>query len=71
MRTLLGWVFKAAFVGVLYLGISSGAQVKLPESVLGFKVPDEAHQFVGRTAQIADYGKQATNGFKGIADSFK
>ena len=71
MRTLLGWIFKAAFVGVLYLGVTSGMQVKLPDTVLGFKVPSQAHQFVERSAQIADYGKQAQSGFKGIADSFK
>jgi hypothetical protein len=71
MRTLLGWAFKAAFVGVLYLGVTSGLQVKLPETVFGYKVPDQAHQFVERTSQIADFGKQTQNGFKGIADSFK
>ncbi len=71
MRTLLGWVFKAAFAGVLYLGVTSGMQVKLPDTVLGFKVPEQAHQFVERTSQIADFGKQTQSGFKGIADSFK
>lgn len=71
MRTLLGWIFKAAFVGVLYLGVTSGMQVKLPETILGFKVPDQARQFVDRTAQIADFGKQTQNGFKGIADNLK
>ena len=46
-------------------------QVKLPDTVLGFKVPEQAHQFVERTSQIADFGKQTQTGFKGIADSFK
>lgn len=71
MRTLLGWIFKAAFMGVLYLGVTSGLQVKLPETILGYKVPEQARQFVDRTAQIADFGQQTQNGFKGIADSFK
>ena len=71
MRTLLGWIFKAAFVGVLYLGVTSGMQVKLPETVLGFHVPDQARQFVERSAQIADFGKQTQTGFKGIADQLK
>ncbi len=71
MRTLLGWVLKAGFVGALYLGVTSGMQVKLPDTILGFKVPEQAHQFVERTAQIADFGKQTQNGFKGIADSLK
>ncbi len=71
MRTVLGWIFKAAFLGVLYLGVTSGLQVKLPETILGFKVPEQAQQWVDRTAQIAEYGKQTQQGFKGIADSFK
>jgi hypothetical protein len=71
MRSLLGWIFKAAFVGVLYVGVTSGAQVKLPETVLGYKVPEQAQQWVDRTAQIADYGKQTQTGFQGIADAFK
>ncbi len=71
MRTLLGWIFKAGFVAVLYLGVTSGMRVKLPETVLGYKVPEQAQQWVDRTAQIADYGKQSQGGFKGIADSFK
>ncbi len=71
MRTLLGWIFKAGFVGVLYLGVTSGTHVKLPETILGYKVPEQAQQWVDRTSQIADYGKQTQDGFKGIADSFK
>lgn len=71
MRTVLGWIFKAAFLGVLYLGVTSGLQVRLPETILGFKVPEQAQQWVDRTAQIAEYGKQTQQGFKGISDSFK
>jgi len=71
MRTLLGWIFKASFVGVLYLAVTSGFQVKLPDTIMGFKVPDQAHQFVERTAHIAEYGKSTQNGFKGISDSLK
>jgi hypothetical protein len=71
MRTLFGWVLKAGIMGALYLGVTSGLQVKLPDTILGFKVPDQAHQFVARTAQIADYGKSTQTGLKGIADSLK
>ncbi len=71
MRTLLGWLFKASFVGVLYLGVTSGVHVKLPETVLGFKVPEQAQQWVDRTAQLTEYGQQTQSGFKGIADSLK
>jgi hypothetical protein len=72
MRTLLGWIFKASFVGVIYLGVTAGGfKVKLPDEVLGYKVPEAAQQWVDRTTQIADFGKQTQAGFKGIADSFK
>ena len=71
MRTLFGWILKAGIVGALYLGVTSGLQVKLPETIFGYKVPDQAHQFMARTAQIADYGKSTQNGFKGIADHLK
>src|SRR5207248_3509645 len=35
MRFLLGWSLKLSLVGVVYLGMSSGFKVKLPEEVLG------------------------------------
>ena len=71
MRTLLGWIFKASFLGVLYLAVTSGMQVKLPETVMGFKVPDQAQQWVDRTSKIVEYGQQTQSGFKGISDAFK
>ena len=71
MKFLLGWTFKLAFVGVLYLGFSGGFQVKLPETVLGYKVPESAQQFVDRTAKIADIGQQTQVGFKNIAAGLK
>ena len=71
MRTLLGWTFKATFVAMLYLAMTSGMRVQLPETVLGYKVPEQAQQWVDRTAQISEYGKQAQSGFNGIAAAFK
>jgi hypothetical protein len=71
MRTLLGWSIKLSVVGVLYVAMSSGAHIKLPETVLGFKVPASAQQFVDRNAQIADFGQKTTAGFKGIGDAIK
>jgi hypothetical protein len=71
MKFLLGWTFKLAFLGVIYLGFTGAFNVKLPDTVLGYKVPDSAHQFVERTAKIADYGQQTQNSFKNIANGFK
>ena len=71
MKFLLGWTLKLTFLGVLYLGFTGAFNVKLPETVLGYKVPDSAHQFVERTSKITEYGQQTQNGFKSIANSFK
>ena len=71
MRTLLGWSIKLAIGGVLYVAMTSGTQLRLPDTIMGFKVPVAAQQFVERNAQIADFGQKTTAGFKGIGDSIK
>ena len=71
MKSILGWAFKLSFVGVVYLGFSSGFHVKLPETVLGYKVPAEAQEFVDRSSKIADFGQQTQTGFKTIAAGLK
>ena len=40
MRFLLGWMFKLAFAGVLYVTFVGGHKVQLPDTVMGHKVPD-------------------------------
>ena len=67
---LIGWVFKLGFLGVIYLGMTSGLHVKLPEEILGYKVPAGAQEWVDRNAQITEFGKQTQTGFQTIADSF-
>jgi hypothetical protein len=71
MKFLLGWTFKLGCLGVMYMAFTGAFNIKLPETVLGYKVPEQAHQFVERTAKIADYGQQTQNGFKTISNSFK
>jgi hypothetical protein len=71
MRTLLGWVFKFGVLGLVYLGMTSGVKIKLPDTVLGYQVPNAAQQWVDRNAQIADYGRQTKAGFKAIGDMIK
>ena len=66
MRFLLGWALKLSVIGVIYLGMTSGFKVKLPEEVLGYKVPPTAQQWVDRNAKIAEIGKQTQDGFKSI-----
>jgi hypothetical protein len=71
MRTLMGWVFKLGVLGLIYAGMTSGVKVKLPETVLGYKVPESAQQWVDRNGQIAEYGRQTQAGFKSIGDMLK
>ncbi len=71
MRVLLGWALKLSLVGVVYLGVTSGFKVKLPEEVLGYKVPPTAQEWVDRNAKIAEFGKQTQGGFKTIGEQLK
>jgi hypothetical protein len=71
MKTILGWTFKLAFLGVVYLGFTNGFHVQLPATVLGFKVPDAAQQFVDQTSKITEFGQQTQTGFKNIAAGLK
>jgi hypothetical protein len=71
MKFVLGWTFKLAFLGVVYLGFTSGFHVQLPETVLGYKVPESAQQFVERSSRIADFGQQTQTGFKSITAGLK
>jgi hypothetical protein len=66
---LVGWMLKLSVLGVIYLGMTSGLHVKLPEEILGYKVPATAQQWVDRNAQIGELGQQTQAGFKTIADS--
>jgi hypothetical protein len=71
MRFLLGWALKLSFVGVIYLGMTSGFKIKLPEEVLGYKVPATAQEWVDRNAQISAYGKQTKTAFETIGQNLK
>jgi hypothetical protein len=71
MKTLFGWGIKLGILGLVVATMTGNLKVRLPETVLGYEVPREAHQWVDRHAQITDLGAKATSGFKGIADSIK
>ena len=66
---LVGWVVKLGALGLVYLGMTSGVHVKLPDEILGYKVPASAQQWVDRNAQIAEYGTKTKASFEHIADS--
>ncbi|HYD07224.1 MAG TPA: hypothetical protein VEC60_15930 [Reyranella sp.] len=69
MRLLMGWMVKLGVLGLIYLGMTSGFRIQLPEEVLGYKVPASAQQWVDRNAQIGEYGKTTEAAFKSIGDS--
>jgi hypothetical protein len=69
MRFLVGWTVKLGVLGLIYLGMTSGLRIQLPEEILGYRVPAVAQQWVDRNAQIGEYGKQTQAGFKSIADN--
>ena len=71
MRFLLGWTLKLSLVSVVYLGMTSGFKIKLPEEVLGYKVPPAAQEWVDRNAKIAAYGKETQAGFKSIGQQLR
>ena len=71
MRFLLSWALKLGFLAAIYFGMTSGYKIKLPEQVLGYKIPDTAQQWVDRNAQISEYGKQTKAGFEAIGQQLK
>ena len=66
---LLGWTVKLGALGLVYVGMTSGLQIKLPDEILGYKVPSSAQQWVDRNAQIAEYGTRTKASFQNIADT--
>ena len=51
--------------------MTSGYKIKLPEEVLGYKVPPIAQEWVDRNAQISEYGKQTKAGFEVLGQQIK
>jgi hypothetical protein len=64
MRFLLGWLVKLGFLGVVYLTMTGNVKVQLPETVLGYEVPQAARQWVDRNAQINAVATQTQDGFR-------
>ncbi|HZY55553.1 MAG TPA: hypothetical protein VFE73_20020 [Reyranella sp.] len=66
---LIGWVVKLGALGLVYLGMTSGIHITLPDEILGYKMPASAQQWVDRNAQIAEYGTRTKASFQNIADT--
>ncbi len=66
MRFLLGWMFRLGFLGMAWVALMGDYQIRLPDTVLGYAVPQQAKEWVER-AQT----DEATSGFNGIANRLK
>jgi hypothetical protein len=71
MRFVLGWTLKLALVGLIYAGVTGAIPMQLPDTILGYQVPDAAKRFAGSGGQIQDIAGKTQAGFKNIADSLK
>ena len=71
MRFLLGWALKLSFVGLIYFGVTGGfGDIKVPETVMGYKVPEGVKRQLESASKIKELGADTTAGFKKIADSY-
>jgi hypothetical protein len=71
MRFLLGWTVKLGFLAIAYLAISGNLQIQLPQNVLGFEVPAQAHQWADRSNQLSDIANMTQAGLKQLSDGLK
>ena len=65
MRMLLGWIAKLSIAALAYARVVNGFDLKLPDTVLGYKVPDS----VKSAGKIREMGVDTSATFKKIGDS--
>ena len=70
MRFLLNWSIKLSMAGVLYVAVSTGASMKLPDTILGFKVSQATQQSANSNSEMAALGDKTTNGFSNVTVAF-
>jgi hypothetical protein len=68
MRFLLGWVFKLGFLGMACLAATGNLQLKLPESLLGYEVPQLVRQWAQRAGDLEN---STESRLRRISDSLK
>ena len=70
MRTLFGWMIKLSVVAVIYAGFTGQfGEIKVPDTVLGYKVPETVKTRVESASKIKDLGADTNAGFKKISDA--
>ena len=68
MRFLLGWGIKLGLLGVAYLALTGGLSLKLPQTVMGYEVPREAHQWAERANGLGELADKTQAGVKSAID---
>jgi len=70
MRFLLGWAVKLSIVALIYVGVTGGfGDIKVPDTVLGYKVPESVKSRVESASKIREMGVDTSATFKKIGDS--
>jgi hypothetical protein len=69
MGKLLGWMVKLSVLGVIGAVVTGNLEVKVPETVMGYKVPESVKQQLESASKIKEYGADTTAGFKKISDA--
>jgi hypothetical protein len=71
MRFLLGWAIKLSFIGVIYYGVTGGfGDIKVPDTVMGYKVPEGVKRQLESANTIKELGADTTATFKKISEGF-
>ncbi|WP_421997211.1 hypothetical protein [Reyranella sp.] len=71
MRFLVVWTVKLGFLAILFLALTTDLRLRLPPTVLGMKVPDQARQWVDRNGDIGNVAARAHAGLRQISDSLR
>jgi hypothetical protein len=71
MRFLLGWTLKLSLGALIYVGVTGGfSNIKVPDTVMGYKVPDGVKSRIESTAKLKDLGADTSASFKKISEGF-
>jgi len=69
MRFILKWSLKLGIGALIYAGFTGGLDLKVPDTVLGYKVPESVKARVESAGKIKELGADTNAGFKKISDA--
>lgn len=71
MATIMGWAWKIAALGVFLALMTTGTTIRLPEEVLGVRIPQSVRNVVDRGAGVGDYAQKTQAIFRDIASKLR